>query len=254
MEKRIIGLGIAGGFAAGIVSFAFARWQLAPLITEAVGYEEQRSHAEETLGGTHGHEHEVFSRAVQENVGSAVGTVAFGVIMGALFAVALAMVLAAVQRHRPHASLSLVAASTAAAGFVSVAVVPFLAYPANPPGVGLSETAGDRTTAYLLVVAASLAAAAVAVIAGLRLVQRLGGAAAAATSVAGYLTVMTAVVLALPAFHEVPPGFPAELLADFRLSSLVGQALMWATLGAVTSVLLPRVLATATAGAVRAGR
>ncbi|OKH76945.1 hypothetical protein EB72_20220 [Mycobacterium sp. SWH-M1] len=252
MEKRIIGLGIAGGFAAGIVSFAFARWQLAPLITAAVDYEEQRSHDAEALGGAHAHEHEVFSRAVQENVGSAVGTVAFGVIMGALFAVALAMVLASLRGR--HASLSLVAASTAAAGFVSVAVVPFLAYPANPPGVGLSETAGDRTTAYLLMVAASLATAAAAVIVGLRLAQRIGGASAAAASLAGYLTVVTAVALALPAFREVPPEFPAELLADFRLSSLVGQALMWATLGAVTSVLLPRVLAPATTGAVRAGR
>ncbi|MEW5809657.1 MAG: CbtA family protein [Actinomycetota bacterium] len=268
MEKRIIGLGIAGGFVAGLVTFVYARWQLAPLIADAVDYEEERSHAAETLVGGHGHEHshEVFSRATQENIGSAVGTVAFGVIVGALFAVALTMVIAALQRHGRQASLSGMAAATAAAGFVCVAVVPFLAYPANPPGVGLSETAGDRALTYLIVLAASLAAAAAALAAGLRLTPRIGAGAGTAASIAGYVAVMTAIVFGMPSFHEVPeplsnsdgaiasPGFPAELLADFRLSSLIGQALLWATLGAVTSVLAPRVLALATAGVARAGR
>ncbi|MCG7595542.1 CbtA family protein [Mycobacterium sp. PSTR-4-N] len=254
MEKRIIGLGITGGVAAGAVTFGYARWHLAPLIADAVDYEEQRSHAAEALEGGHGHEHEVFSRAAQENIGSAVGTVAFGVIMGALFAVALTVVIAAFQRHGRHTGLSGLAAASAAAGFVCVAVVPFLVYPANPPGVGLEETAGDRTLTYLIVLAASLAAAAAGLAAGLRLAPRIGGAAAVAASIGGYVVVMTGVGLALPAFNEVPHGFPAELLADFRLSSLVGQALMWSTLGAVTSVLLPRVLTSATVGAARAGR
>ena len=84
----------------------------------------------------------------------------FSAALVGLFAVALTMVLASLRGR--HASLSLVAASTAAAGFVSVAVVPFLAYPANPPGVGLAETAGERTLTYLIVLAASLAAAATA--------------------------------------------------------------------------------------------
>ncbi|TRW77265.1 CbtA family protein [Mycolicibacterium sp. 018/SC-01/001] len=266
MEKRIIGLGIAGGFAAGLATFVFARWQLAPSIAEAVAYEEERSHAEAALTGAHGHEHEVFSRAVQENIGSAVGTVTFGVIMGALFAVALTLVMAAVARHRRQVNPAGVAAATAAAAFACVAVVPFLAYPANPPGVGLTETAADRTVTYLIVLAASVAAASAALAAGLRLTPRFGAAGATAASIGGYIAVMTAIVLVLPAFHEVPgplldnagavafPGFPADLLADFRLSSLLGQALLWTTMGAVIAVLLPRVLAPARAGAAHAGR
>ena len=39
------------------------------------------------MTGEHGHEHEVFTRAVQENVGSGAGIIAFAVIIGALFAV-----------------------------------------------------------------------------------------------------------------------------------------------------------------------
>jgi hypothetical protein len=255
MEKRIVGLGVIGGLAAGVVTFGYARLQLAPLITAAVDHEAERAHAEEALGGGHSHEHEVFSRAIQENVGSAVGTIAFGVVIGALFAVALTIVLAALKRHGVAAGLPVVAASTAAAGFVTVALVPFLAYPANPPGVGQAETAGDRTTMYLVVVVASLAAAAVALTAGLRLTARIGAAPAVVVSGAGYLVAMAAVVAALPSFSEVPAGFPADVLADFRISSLVGHALLWSVLGAVFAVFLPRLLTSARElGVAHAGR
>ena len=36
----------------------------------------------------------------------------------------------------------------------------------------------------------------------------------------------------LPAFGEAPPGFPAELLWDFRAASLATQVVLWGTLGA----------------------
>jgi hypothetical protein len=60
----------------------------------------------------------------------------------------------------------------------------------------------------------------------------------------------------LPSFHEVPgplsgpdglvlDGFPAEVLAEFRLYSLVNQALMWLVIGVTWACLaaLPRVSA-----------
>ena len=39
-------------------------------------------------------------------------------------------------------------AVVAAVGFVAVALVPFLKYPATPPAVGSAETIGDRTGYY----------------------------------------------------------------------------------------------------------
>jgi hypothetical protein len=50
----------------------------------------------------------------------------------------------------------------------------------------------------------------------------------------------------LPSFHEVPgplsgpdglvlAGFPAEVLGEFRVYSLVNQALMWLVIGATSA-------------------
>src|SRR5207302_9169818 len=47
----------------------------------------------------------------------------------------------------------------AAMGFVTVSLVPFLKYPANPPSVGSPDTLGRRTALYLLVLAWSVVTA-----------------------------------------------------------------------------------------------
>lgn len=270
MEKKIIGLGLLGGALAGLASFAYARTQIAPLIAEAISYEEQRSHAAAAAGGEHAHEHEVFTRAVQENIGAGVGTVMFAIITGALFAVALSIALATLKRHRVSADPRLVAVLVAVTGFVTTGLVPWLAYPANLPGMGEPETAGDRTTAYLTLIIASVALAAIAATAALRCAPRVGGWPAAVGSVVGYLAAISTVVMILPSFRETPsaitdsdgavlfPGFPADLLADFRSDALICQALLWLVIAGSYAVLLPRVWATArttsTGGALGAHR
>lgn len=264
MEKKTIGLGLLAGLIAGVTCFVFARLQIAPLIAAAIDYEEGRSHAEAAMTSEHGHEHEVFTRAVQENVGSAAGIVAFTVIMGALFAVALTVVAAALRRHRIAADLRSVAAATAVAVFVSASLIPFLAFPSNPPGVGQPGSAGDRTSAYLAVVLVSVALAGSAFGVGVRLTPRLGGWQATVASTFGYLVIVSAATMILPRFDETPgpltddagiirfPGFPADLLAEFRVNSLLTQAIMWSVVGAVFTVLLPRMVQSM--GAVSAGR
>lgn len=114
MEKKIIGLGLLAGALAGSASFLYARTQIAPLIAEAISYEEARSHA--AAGGEHAHEHEVFTRTVQENIGAGVGTIMFAIITGALFAVAVSIALATLQRHRITADPRLVAVLVAVGG------------------------------------------------------------------------------------------------------------------------------------------
>src|SRR6476620_10436938 len=81
------------GAVAGVAAFAFSRVMIEPLIGAAVDYEGAREHAESLLaGGDHEHGHELFTRAVQENVGAAVGVGVFGIVMGLLFAVAYTMI------------------------------------------------------------------------------------------------------------------------------------------------------------------
>jgi hypothetical protein len=72
--------------------------------------------------------------------------------------------------------------------------------------------------------------------------RRLGGWDATTLAGAAYIAVMAGVCVALPSVNETPEGFPADLLWEFRLSSVGGQAIMWATLGLVFGIFADRVV------------
>jgi hypothetical protein len=235
------------GAVAGIVAYAFSRVMIEPLIGAAVGYEGAREDAEAQLaGGGHDHDHELFSRAVQENVGAAVGVIAFGIAMGVLFAVAYTVIRGMLRRRgfRPDpAGLALVLSGGM---FVAFALAPGLKYPANPPTVGLPETIGARSSTFLTMTVLSVVAACVALAAGLVLARRWGIWRATAAALGGYAVVILIAMVLLPSFHEVPgpivgpdglvlDGFPAEVLGEFRVYSLLNQALMWLVIGATSA-------------------
>ncbi|RDH76948.1 cobalt transporter [Mycolicibacterium moriokaense] len=223
------------GVVAGLVTFGFSRLMIEPLVGAAVEYEGAREHE---------HGHELFSRAIQENVGAAVGVVAFAVVMGVLFAVAYTALSAVLDRRGVRRDPTALALLLSAGMFVAIALLPSLKYPANPPGVGLEDTVGARSSAFLTITVVSVVAAIAAVAAGLAWSRRWGGWRAAALAVGGYAAVMMVAVALLPGFGEVPGpltgpdglvlgGFPAEVLAEFRMYSLGNQALMWLVIGIV---------------------
>ncbi|OBF12968.1 CbtA family protein [Mycobacterium sp. ACS4331] len=237
------------GLVAGAVSFAFSRVLIAPLIEVAVEYEGQREHAEAHLGGGHEHGHELFTRSVQENFGAATGVIAFAVVMGVLFAIVFGLLRAGLARRGFSPDPAALALLLATGMFVAVALMPGLKYPANPPSVGLDDTVPARSSAFLTILAISVVAAALAVAAGVAWARRWGGWRAAGVAVGGYLTVMVCTMALLPGFHEVPgpvrepggalvlDGFPAAVLADFRVYTLVNQAVMWLLIGAAFAAL-----------------
>jgi Probable cobalt transporter subunit (CbtA) len=255
VEKKFIGLGVAAGCVGGIASFAVARTQVTPLIAAAIDYEDGRSAAEAALSGEREHGHEVFSRALQANVGAGVATVVFGIVLGALFAVAFSVLWARLRRRHPAVSPRTLATALAGAGFVVLYLVPFLGYPANPPGVGDAATIGGRTSAYLILVVLSVGLAITAYAAAGRLLPKFGGFTTAVLGAAGYVLAISLVLLAMPTYAETPgpladsrgaelyPGFPAEVLADFRLYSVLASAVMWTVIGATFAAFVPRVLA-----------
>jgi hypothetical protein len=254
VDKRIIGVGLCAGLAGGIASFGLARWQVTPTIAAAIDYAEARSAAESALSGEHLHEHEVFSRALQENVGAGLATVVFGIVIGALFAVAFSAVWLSLLRRHLAVNPRAAAGALALTGFVSLCLVPFLVNPANPPGVGQHDTMSDRTTSYLTVLVVSVTVAAAAFALALRMTPRIGGFAAALLGSVGYAVTLGAVAALVPRYVETPaplsdgqgrvsfPGFPAEVLADFRTYSLLSQAVMWLIIGTVFAAAVPRVL------------
>jgi hypothetical protein len=248
MERRIIGRGLLAGALAGVLSFAFARIFVEPVIERAIAFEDGVSEAHEAARGGHEHGVELFTRGVQANIGMGFGVLAFSVAMGALFAVAFCV---AYTRFAdvPVRVLSLLVAGGM---LVSLYVVPALKYPANPPAVSLDETIRQRTLLYLLMVVLSVALLLGAIYLGRRLAPRLGAWNATLAGAGAYVVAVAVVMLILPTIDETPGplrddagnivygGFPADDLYEFRLYSLGMQVVMWATIGLVFAVLVSR--------------
>jgi len=250
MEKRIIGRGLLAGAVAGVAAFVFARGLLEPAIGSAIAYEDGINEAMAHAHGGHDHGVELFSRGVQANVGMGFGVLAFAVAMGALFAVVYTV---AYTRGGPM-SPRVLSVVVAGGMLLSLYVIPFLKYPANPPALSLDETIRQRTLLYVLMVALSAALFVAAVWAGRRLAPRFGGWNTTLMAAGGYIVAVGIVMLILPTIDETPgpvhdesgaviyQGFPADTLYEFRLYTLGTQVVMWTTIAVVFAPLAARLL------------
>jgi len=267
MEKSIIWRGVLAGAVGGLLAFVFARIFAEPQIQRAVDYESGRDAAQQALDKASGAAAaapgmEVFSRAVQANVGIGVALIFFGASMGALFAVAYALYLGRSGRLRPRTLALLVAGG----GFLGMYLVPFLKYPANPPAIGHEETIGQRSSLYLLMVAASVLFLVLTVWLGKRLRPRFGTWNATLIAVGAFVLATGIVMLVLPSIGELAankpyhsatetpgpltdangtivfPGFPADVLYSFRLYSIGAQLVLWTAIGLIFAPLAERLL------------
>ncbi len=192
MEKKLIFSGLLAGAVGGGVAWIFALIFAEPLIDRAIAYEDGRAAAQEALDRAAGFQvpaetgGDVVSRGVQSTVGLGLGLVAFGLALGALFAVTYTVCLGRTGRIRARQLALLVAA----AGFVTVSLIPFLKYPANPPAASNDDTIDDRTGLFLLTLMIGVLAAVVATAAGQRLQVRFGTWNAALLAGAGIDTVV----------------------------------------------------------------
>ncbi len=231
MEKRIIARGLLAGAIGSVAAFVFARTFVEPLIDQAIAYEEAQA-------GGHEHGVEVITRGVQANIGLGFGVLAFGVAMGALFAVTYCVAYGRVGNLSSRLQSVLLAGGM----FLSLSVIPFLKYPPNPPAVSLDETIRQRTLLYLLMVVLSAALLAGAVVLGRNLVERFGAWSATLIAAASYVVAIAIVMLALPTIDETPDDFPADVLYEFRLYSLGTQLVLWAIIAVVFASMVQRLL------------
>ena len=270
MEKRIILRGVLVGALAGLLAFVFARIFAEPQIQAAIDYESGRDDAQAILDKAAGLPvgdagPDIFSRAIQANVGIGAGMVLFGVAMGGLFAVAYAICLGRAGNLRPRTLSMLVAGG----GFLGIYLVPFVKYPANPPSIGHPDTIGPRGALYVLMMVCSVAFLIGAVVLGKRLAKRFGNWNATLLAALAFVVVIGVVMALLPSLGElaanvrdygqqatetplplrnpagqiVYPGFPADVLWNFRFYSIAAQAILWAALGLVFAPLAERLLA-----------
>ena len=130
--------------------------------------------------------------------------------------------------------------SLAAALFAGAALLPFLKYPANPPGIGEPSTIGSRTSSYFAMVALSLVVVLAAWLAAKFLRERgVDLPVRQAVVGVGFAAIVGLLLAALPPTTD-PGDFPAGLLWDYRLSSLGTLLTLWATLGAAFGALCER--------------
>jgi predicted cobalt transporter CbtA len=216
----------AGLLAAGFASlFGEAEVDAAIAVEAAAAAPAQQSAGVGAMG--QGDETAPVSRSTQKTIGLAVAGIAYGAALGGIFAVVFAFL----QGRAGDLDPRTLAALLAAAGFVAVALVPFIKYPANPPAVSNPATLGERTELYFGMLLIALAAMAAAVSLGRALVVRHGGWNASLAGAAAFVVIAGVAMLVLPTVNEVPAGFPADVFWRFRVASLGTQAVLWAAIG-----------------------
>ncbi len=268
MEAKILLRGLAVGVLAGLLAFVFARLFVEPILQSAIDYQSGRDVAQSALEKAAGKAVETagadpFSRGVQRNIGIGIGLALFGVALGGLAAVVYAVSSRyALGVLRPRE----LALRVAAAGFLVLFLVPFLKYPNNPPAIGHEDTLGARSGLYLLMVLTAAVALAASVAVAGRLRDELGRGNANLVAGLTFAVIVGGVMLVLPPLGELDsnvrefgrhatetplplrdssgtivfPGFPADVLAKFRVYSIINQLVLWGSIGLGLGFLVER--------------
>ncbi len=233
------------GLVAGLIAgFTLGCFQLAvgerPIDT-AIAFEESQAAKEKAALAADGHSHSeegpVFTRSTQK-FGLGAATTLFGAAIGMVFGTLFAFI-------GPRMKSGTVWSRAVRLALVSFAVawlIPFLKYPTNPPTVGDPETIGQRTAWYLAMIAVSIGTAVGAWIISRRLEAKdmpihkrqliVGG---------GYIGVIGAAFLLFPADQD-PIAIGADVIWATRLSSALGVAVLWTTIGVAFGLLMTRAL------------
>lgn len=237
--KTVLSRALAAGAIAAILFGGYLYLVVEPTIDDAIALEEQvaaEPHEHES-NAAHPHgEEAMFTRS--EQVG---GGVAAGAIYALILALVLGTVYAALRHRLPGGSDLARAAWLAAVSFGAVALVPALKYPPNPPAVGDPDTVGERTVLYLaLIITGIVLVSLLTRLSGL-LRGRLDDPTRIAAVAVGTVVAFGLALVLFPANPDaISPGVPAGLVWDFRIRSVGGLALLFASVGLGLGWLLER--------------
>ena len=238
--------GLLVGVLAGLSTFVVGYYVAEPHVQAAIDVEEAAAAAEPLADDHHEEDGTVVSRHDQRTWGLLTGTLTMGVVLGGLVALAAGGVVGRLGALGVGQSTALVALL----GWVSVALVPFLKYPASPPAVGNPDTIGARTGWFFLFLAISVAMAVIATVLAQRVYERSGAFPAVVAGAVSYLLVMVVVGQALPTVNEIG-DFPADTLWYFRRASLIVTGSLWAVIGVLLTAAVRRLHAQQTAASER---
>jgi predicted cobalt transporter CbtA len=227
--RTILTAAIVAGLLAGLTVAAFHLIFTEPIIDQAIALEEQHA---ESAGA---HEEPIVSRRAQKG-----GLVLGYLLYGLTWALPFGVVYQLAQRWLPLDSRLKQGLLLAFIAYWSVCLLPFLKYPANPPGVGDPATIGYRQALYVGFLALSVAAAATSIGLGRYLARSQDTQRGPWIPIGACLVVFSAALYVLMPSNPDEVTLPADLVRNFRALSLLGLTLFWAVLGFLFGKLLGR--------------
>jgi predicted cobalt transporter CbtA len=230
--------GLLAGLLAGLAAFVVAFLAGEPTLNAAIGIEGSHADHQEASEPAVDPPTTVVPRSLQATTGLLTGTMLAGVTIGGFAGLLTGLGLGRFGGLGTRAT----ALSVVMIMCVTLDLVPFVAYPPNPPGVGQAGTLGMRTALYFVLMAISIVAAVTAIMIGRRAALRWGGWYATIGSIGSYVIIMSAVIILMPAYDEVPASFPGSLLYEFRVASLGTRLTLWAVLGVILAELVHRLI------------
>lgn len=239
--KTVLSRALAAGVIAAVLFGGYLYLVVEPVLDDSIALEEQAAaephEYEHESDDAHSHgDDAMFTRS--EQVGG-------GVAAGAIYALVLAVVLGtlhAALRHRlPGGSDLARAAWLAAVSFGAVAFVPALKYPPSPPAVADPDTVGERTVLYLALIGTGIVLVWLLTRQSGILRGRLDGPTRIAVVAVATVVAFGLTLVAFPANPDaIDPAVPPGLVWDFRIRSLGGLALLFASVGLGLGWLLER--------------
>lgn len=230
-----LGRGLTAGAVGGALAGLFGYLLAEPLMDRAVELEAARAAAAGDVGV------ETFTRSTQ-HVGFVVATLAVGLAFGVLYGVTYRLV------HPDDGADAWGRAVRLGAGaFFGVSLVPFLRYPANPPGVGDGATIDSRTHLYEVSLVIGLVGAVLAGVVANSFRDKGIRPSVRHLAVTAVLVATVTLTFVLPDITD-PIEAPVHLIWDFRLLFLGTTLLLWGGIAATFGLLAERAARRTAAG------
>jgi hypothetical protein len=222
------------GLAAGLLAFVVAYVVGEPQVQHAIDFEQHLARLSNAPAET-----QLVSRGTQRTIGLLTATTVMGIALGGAFALVFAYAYGRVGALGARAT----AAALALGAFLTITLVPFTKYPANPPTVGSPDTIDRRTALVVAMITLSILTTIAAIRIRRELAPRLGAWNATIAAAAGFVVLIVVTELILPPVHETPNAFPADVLWHFRVASLAINATLWTAIGLGFGAAAERLLA-----------
>ena len=209
--------GALAGTIHGVVNFAIVE----PYLDQAIGIENQNLFAsgEEENTAQFWAEHE--SYRIWQKSGQVLAGMILGIAMGSLFGIIYALS----RNSLPGKNDVTKTVILAGIMWITIYLIPFLKYPANPPTVGDAETVVLRSILYISFIAIS----GIGALVFYKLSQKLQS----DKKYLGILGYVTFIVIAFFVMPENPDEVtaPMNLVNEFRLMSVLGVTSFWISVG-----------------------